>query len=97
MTPLKRFKKLIEVDKKDIYQILLYAILGGIISLSLPLGIQSIVNFIQAGKVSTSWIILVIMVVIGVGICWSIENYAISNYRKSTTKNICAIILRICI
>jgi ABC-type bacteriocin/lantibiotic exporter with double-glycine peptidase domain len=66
MTPLKRFKKLIEVDKKDIYQILLYAILGGIISLSLPLGIQSIVNFIQAGKVSTSWIILVIMVVIGV-------------------------------
>jgi len=66
MTPLKRFRKLIEVDKKDIYQILLYAILGGVISLSLPLGIQSIVNFIQAGKVSTSWIILVIMVVIGV-------------------------------
>ena len=66
MTPLKRFRNLIEVDKIDVYQILLYAILGGIISLSLPLGIQSIVNFIQAGKVSTSWIILVIMVVIGV-------------------------------
>ena len=53
-------------NKKDIYQILMYAILGGVISLSLPLGIQSIVNFIQAGKVSTSWIVLVIMVVIGV-------------------------------
>jgi ABC-type bacteriocin/lantibiotic exporter with double-glycine peptidase domain len=66
MTPLKRFRNLIEVDKKDIYQILMYAILGGVISLSLPLGIQSIVNFIQAGKVSTSWIVLVIMVVIGV-------------------------------
>ena len=66
MTPLQRFKNLVEVDKKDIYQILMYAILGGVISLSLPLGIQSIVNFIQAGKVSTSWIVLVIMVVIGV-------------------------------
>jgi len=66
MSPLQRFKNLVEVDKKDIYQILMYAILGGVISLSLPLGIQSIVNFIQAGKVSTSWIVLVIMVVIGV-------------------------------
>jgi ABC-type bacteriocin/lantibiotic exporter with double-glycine peptidase domain len=66
MTPLQRFKNLVEVDKKDIYQILMYAILGGVISLSLPLGIQSIVNFLQAGKVSTSWIVLVIMVVIGV-------------------------------
>ncbi|MBF03125.1 MAG: ABC transporter ATP-binding protein/permease, partial [Flavobacterium sp.] len=50
----------------DIYQIFLYSIFGGLISLTLPLGIQSIVNFIQAGKVSTSWGILVIVVVIGV-------------------------------
>lgn len=66
MKPLDRFKNLLEIDKKDIYQILVYAILGGVISLSLPLGIQSIVNFIQAGKVSTSWIVLVVIVVIGV-------------------------------
>jgi len=30
--------------------------------LSIPLGIQSIVNFIQAGQVSTSWIVLVFIV-----------------------------------
>ncbi|NHN26433.1 ATP-binding cassette domain-containing protein [Flavobacterium jejuense] len=66
MTPLERFKNLILIDKKDIYQIFLYSIFGGLISLTLPLGIQSIVNFIQAGKVSTSWGILVIVVVIGV-------------------------------
>lgn len=66
MTPIQRFKNLIKIDKKDIYQIILYSILAGIISLSLPLGIQSIVNFLQAGKISTSWVVLVTIVVIGV-------------------------------
>jgi ABC-type bacteriocin/lantibiotic exporter with double-glycine peptidase domain len=78
MTPLKRFKNLIEIDKKDIYQIFLYSILAGVISLSLPLGIQSIVNFLQAGKVSTSWIVLVIMVVIGVAFVGTLK---IMQYR----------------
>ena len=68
MTPLKRFKNLILIDKQDIYQIFLYSIIAGLISLSLPLGIQSIINFIQAGKVSTSWIVLVGVVVIGVAV-----------------------------
>ncbi|AEW84899.1 putative ABC transporter ATPase and permease [Flavobacterium columnare ATCC 49512] len=68
MTPFERFKKLISLDKKDISQIFLYAIFSGIISLSLPLGIQSIINFIQAGQVSTSWIVLVIIVIIGVAL-----------------------------
>lgn len=66
MTPLKRFKNLVLIDKQDIYQIFLYSIIAGLISLSLPLGIQSIINFIQAGKVSTSWIVLVFIVVLGV-------------------------------
>lgn len=68
MTPFERFKKLISLDKKDISQIFLYAIFAGIISLSLPLGIQSIVNFIQAGQVSTSWIVLVFIVIVGVAL-----------------------------
>lgn len=68
MKPLTRFKRLIEIDKKDIYQIFLYAIFAGVISLSLPLGIQSIINFIQAGKISTSWLVLVVIVVLGVAL-----------------------------
>ena len=66
MTPLERFKNLIYNDKQDVYQLLIYAVLAGLISLSIPLGIQSIVNFIQAGQVSTSWIVLVFIVVVGV-------------------------------
>ena len=65
MSPLKRYYNLLRLDRKDILQIISYAIFAGIISLSLPLGIQAIINFIQAGRASVSWIVLVILVVIG--------------------------------
>lgn len=68
MTPLKRFYNLLELDKKDVLQIFFYAIFAGLISLSLPLGIQAIINFIQSGRVSASWIILTIIVVAGVAL-----------------------------
>ncbi|MDA6070743.1 ATP-binding cassette domain-containing protein [Flavobacterium sp. AC] len=68
MTPLKRFYNLLELDKKDIYQIFFYAIFAGLISLSLPLGIQAIITFIQSGRVSASWIVLIILVVAGVAL-----------------------------
>ena len=68
MTPLKRFYNLLLLDKKDVLQMFFYAIFAGLISLSLPLGIQAIINFIQSGRVSVSWIVLVILVVIGVAL-----------------------------
>lgn len=52
--------------KKDIFQIFYYAIFGGVVALSLPLGIQAIINLIQGAQISTSWVILVIVVTIGV-------------------------------
>nr|WP_314864551.1 ATP-binding cassette domain-containing protein [uncultured Flavobacterium sp.] len=67
-TPLQRFYNLLKLDRKDISQIFFYAIFSGIVSLSLPLGIQAIINLIQAGRVSISWIVLVIIVVIGVAL-----------------------------
>lgn len=68
MSPLKRFYNLLELDKKDVYQIFFYAIFAGLISLSLPLGIQAITNFIQSGRVSASWIVLIVLVVFGVAL-----------------------------
>ncbi|WP_099716264.1 peptidase domain-containing ABC transporter [Flavobacterium sp. 11] len=68
MSPLKRFYNLLELDKKDVYQIFFYAIFAGLISLSLPLGIQAIINFIQSGRVSASWIVLIILVIFGVAL-----------------------------
>ncbi|MFP9112464.1 peptidase domain-containing ABC transporter [Flavobacterium sp. RHBU_3] len=66
MTPLKRYYNLLKLDKKDVYQIIFYAAFAGLISLSLPLGIQAIINFIQGGQVSVSWIVLVVLVTVGV-------------------------------
>ncbi len=65
MTPLKRFTNLLKLDRRDVYQILFYAAFAGLISLSLPLGIQAIINFIQSAQVSASWIILIIVVTAG--------------------------------
>jgi ABC-type bacteriocin/lantibiotic exporter with double-glycine peptidase domain len=67
-SPFIRFINLLKVDHKDVTQIIFYAIFAGIISLSLPLGIQAIINLIQSGRVSASWVLLVFIVVIGVAL-----------------------------
>ena len=67
-TPLERFFNILKLDRKDIYQIFFYAIFAGLISLSLPLGIQAIINLIQSARLSVSWIVLVVVVVIGVAL-----------------------------
>ena len=65
--PFQRFWALLSPDRRDIRDIYLFAIVGGILSLGLPLGIQAIINFVQAGKVSTSWFLLVGLVVLAIG------------------------------
>lgn len=66
LTPWQRLLGLLKLEKKDIFQIFYYAIFGGVVTLSLPLGIQAIINLIQGAQVSTSWVVLVIVVTLGV-------------------------------
>ena len=66
LTPWERFIGLLKLEKKDIFQIFYYAIFGGVVALSLPLGIQAIINLIQGAQISTSWIVLVTLVTFGV-------------------------------
>ncbi|MGE3824785.1 MAG: ABC transporter transmembrane domain-containing protein, partial [Bacteroidia bacterium] len=68
ITPMKRFWLLLKPNQREIRQVYAFAILNGLVALSLPLGIQSIVNLIQGGQVSTSWVVLVILVLIGIGL-----------------------------
>ena len=67
-SPLQRFINLLKLDRRDISQVFFYAIFAGLVSLSLPLGIQAIINLIQSGRVSVSWIVLVIIVILGVAL-----------------------------
>jgi len=66
MSPWERFLGLIELERKDVMQVAYYAIFSGLVTLSLPLGIQAIINLIQGAQVTTSWILLVVLVTIGV-------------------------------
>ncbi|OZV66880.1 peptidase domain-containing ABC transporter [Winogradskyella aurantia] len=66
LTPWQRFLGLLRLEKKDLLQVIYYAVFSGLISLTLPLGIQAIINLIQGAQVSTSWIVLVVLVTIGV-------------------------------
>ena len=66
MTPWQRFVGLLKLEKKAIKQVLYYAVFSGLVALTLPLGIQAIINLIQGAQVSTSWVVLVILVTLGV-------------------------------
>ncbi|CAM4072972.1 peptidase domain-containing ABC transporter [Gillisia limnaea] len=70
---IKRLTGLLKLDRKDILQIFYYAIFAGLLNMTVPLGIQAIVNLIQGGRVSTSWIILVVLVTLAVGLVGLLE------------------------
>lgn len=64
--PVSRILQVLKLDRKEISAIYFYAILSGLVQLSLPLGIQSIISFVLGGSISTSLVILIILVVLGV-------------------------------
>lgn len=66
MKSTQRFFKLLELDRKDISYIYLYAIFAGIITLSLPLGIQAIINLMVGGEVSSSLYLLIGIITLGI-------------------------------
>lgn len=68
MKPTDRFFKLLSIFKKEISYLYFYAGLAGLASLTLPLGMQAIIQFVMAGQVSTSLVLLVLMVVLGIAI-----------------------------
>lgn len=65
MTPLQRFVRLLSKYRRELRFIVLYAAVSGLISLSLPLGIQAIIGLIAGGAISVSWVLLVAIVVLG--------------------------------
>ncbi len=64
--PVRRILQVIKLEKNEISSVYFYAILNGLIQLSLPLGIQSIISFVLGGTISTSLVIMIILVVLGV-------------------------------
>ena len=69
ITPIVAARKLVailQLDKKEVSAIYIYSILAGLVQLVTPLGIQSIIGFVMAGALSTSIVVLITVVVLGV-------------------------------
>jgi len=66
ISPLNRFWMLLKPDSIEIRNVYIFAIFSGLLTLALPLGIQAIINFVQIGQVSTSWFVLVFVVVLSI-------------------------------
>ena len=64
-SPLKRFFKFVASEKSNIFYIYIYAVLIGLINLSLPLGIQAIIGRISGGMMFDGVIVLITFVILG--------------------------------
>lgn len=62
----KTFGRLLATEKKNITAILLFAVVAGMISLTLPLGVQSLIGFVSSGQWMTSAVVLILLIVSGV-------------------------------
>lgn len=65
ITPVQRLLLLLAPFRREIRYIILYAVVAGLINLSLPLGIQAIIGQIAGGAISASWGVLVLFVIVG--------------------------------
>jgi len=78
MSPGKRLFRLLATEKKDIYYILIYALIIGVVSLALPLGLQTTVEFISGGVFFSSVYILIGLVILGVLVTGGLQVVQIS-------------------
>jgi ABC-type bacteriocin/lantibiotic exporter with double-glycine peptidase domain len=63
--PFRRLFALLKLDRREILHIYLFAFVRGGITLSIPLGLQAIVNLLSGGQIATSWYVIIGFVTIG--------------------------------
>jgi len=64
--PLKRIAQLVNLHKKEVISIYLFSMLSGLINLSLPLGVQTIIGLVMGATMVSSIYVLISLVVLGV-------------------------------
>lgn len=66
LSPVKRLFRLLSEERKDIFYVFVYAAFVGIVSLTLPLGIQATVELVSGGVVFSSIYLLIGLVLLGI-------------------------------
>ena len=64
MSPVQRLFKLLENFKSEIKEIYLFALLNSLVSLSLPLGLQAIIQYLITGQPSSSLYLIMAVIVL---------------------------------
>ncbi len=77
-SPVRRLFQLLSTEKKEIFYILFYAIVVGLISLIVPLGIQTTVELISGGVIFSSVYLMIGLVIIGVLLSGALQIIQIS-------------------
>ncbi|WP_375417453.1 peptidase domain-containing ABC transporter [uncultured Hymenobacter sp.] len=73
LSPVQRLFRLLLAERADITYLYVYAALAGAISLSLPLGVQSVIGFVSSGAVSTSLVVLIGLIVLGTALVGGLQ------------------------
>ncbi len=79
ITPIRRLFRLLATQKDLLANVYIYALFNGLLNLSIPLGIQAIINLIQSGTTSTSWIVLVVLVLVGLTLAGIFQIYQLAS------------------
>lgn len=65
-SPVSRILNLLKLEKNEITSVYFYAILNGLIQLSLPIGVQAIIGYVMGASMRASLVVLITLVVLGV-------------------------------
>ncbi len=65
-SPVARITNLLRLERKEITAVYYYAILNGLIQLSLPVGVQAIIGYVLGASMRASLIVLIVLIVLGV-------------------------------
>lgn len=65
-SPVARILNLLKLERKEIISVYFYAILNGLIQLSLPVGVQAIIGYALGASMRASLVVLIVLIVLGV-------------------------------
>ncbi len=78
VSPVKRLLGLLGTERKEIFYILFYALVIGLVSLILPLGIQTTVELVSGGVIFSSVYLMIALVIAGVLLTGALQIVQIS-------------------
>lgn len=78
MSPVKRLFRLLLSERKQITYIFFYAVIVGLLSLVLPIGIQTIVELVSGGVFSSSVYMLISLIIVGILITGGLQLMQVS-------------------